>query len=71
MGGVAETQRNETATRLIGYYHHKGLPESVILTIMEAFARQCQPPMERHELARTIQSVLRYPSGAPKAWVGW
>lgn len=70
MRGVPLNLRNETATRLVGYYHRKGLPGPVIATVMESFARSCSPPMDQRELQITIASVLRYPGGG-KEWAGW
>ena len=61
MRGVPEAQRNVTATKLVGYYHRKGLPQAVLTEIMRIFARQCSPPMNERELEETIESVLRYP----------
>lgn len=60
MGGVAEEQRNNTASRLVGYFHHKGLPADVIQSLMVPFAEGCTPAMDLKELHRTIQSVTRY-----------
>lgn len=73
MRGVPEHQRNEMATRLVGYYHAKGLPRIVILELMHVFSRNCTPMMDERELQQTINSVLRYPSGAGKqnGWAGW
>ena len=58
--GVGETQRNQTATRLAGYFHHQGLPEDVIYEVLSTFAERCTPPMDMRELRRTISSVTRY-----------
>lgn len=74
MHGVGESQRNEMATRLIGYYHRKGLPPTVIATVMASFARACTPAMDERELDQTIRSVIRYPQGGramQTAWKGW
>lgn len=60
--GVPESQRNDTAARLAGYFHAKGFPEDIILSIMIPWAQRCSPPMNEYELARTVQSVTRYPS---------
>lgn len=63
LGGVPESQRNDTATRLIGYFHHKGMTEDIIGTIMEQWAGRCSPAFDLSELHRTIMSVTRYPQG--------
>jgi hypothetical protein len=62
-GGVPEHERNDTATRLVGYFHGKGLSASVIDFLLEQFAGRCNPPMDIQELRRTIESVRRYPGG--------
>ena len=62
--GAPEHQRNATATRLIGYFHRKGVPRSAIWQIMAGqFARNCNPPMDERELDRTIDSVTRLEGG--------
>lgn len=53
-------ERNQTATRLIGYFHSKGIPRDVILHLMKQYAERCQPPMSERELLTTIDSVTRY-----------
>ena len=58
--GAPESERNATATRLIGYFHHKGIPADIIEATMLPFAERCTPPMDVAELQRTIQSVTRY-----------
>ena len=59
-GGAPNHQRNATATRLIGYFHSKGIPRDVILATVQPFAEKCQPPMELPELQRTLNSVTSY-----------
>lgn len=61
--GAPLHQRNDEATRLTGYFHRKGLSRAVILQVMSQFAARCNPPMELHELERTIDSVLRLSGG--------
>lgn len=60
LSGVSIEHRNDTAARLIGYFHHKGLPPDIIQATMELFAERCDPPMDIAELHRTIESVTRY-----------
>ena len=60
LSGVSLEHRNDTAARLIGYFHHKGLPSDIITATMELFAERCDPPMDVGELHRTIESVTRY-----------
>ena len=58
--GVPERMRNDTAIRLVGYFHKKNIPADVIYQILVPFASKCSPPMELEELQRTIESVQRY-----------
>ena len=63
---IVENQEARTVAAL------KGLPEDVILTVMESWAGKCSPPMDSRELRQTVQSVLRYPGagGIPPVWEG-
>lgn len=58
--GAAQHVRNDTATRLIGYFHSLGTPRDVIEVILSGFASKCDPPMDARELEATIESVTRY-----------
>jgi|TARA_Y100000296_G_scaffold26121_1_gene30725 hypothetical protein len=58
--GAGHGQRNEIATRLIGYFHSRGIPKDIITAMMTDFAARCQPPMDLSELRTTIASVTRY-----------
>lgn len=60
--GAGDGERNNMATRLVGYFHAKEMPRDVILAVVKPFAERCRPPMELPELHRTINSVLRYQS---------
>ena len=60
LAGVSAGSRDETATRLAGYFHSKGLPEDVILELMRPFGERCQPPYSERDLLKTIKSVGRY-----------
>lgn len=62
--GVGEAERNNTAARLIGYFHSKGIPKDIIQSQLTDFARRCTPPMNEYELHRTIDSVTRYRQAA-------
>ena len=63
--GAPESQRNDTATRLAGYFKSKGHPQDIILAVLEAYAERCNPPMRYDELIRTVESVCRYTTGDP------
>lgn len=58
--GAGQGQRNNLATRVIGYFHSKGIPRDVILETVQQFAQRCRPPIELPELQNIINSVLRY-----------
>lgn len=59
--GVPAEYRNDTATRLAGYFHQKGLPRETVYAILESYAERCNPPMDTRELRATVDSVERYP----------
>ena len=59
--GTTESTRNDSAIRLAGYFHSKGIPKDVIGTIMEPFARRCTPPFNSREMDAVIASATRYP----------
>src|SRR3990167_7226138 len=63
--GAVEGSRNETATRLAGYFHSKSLPPDVVLNILIPFAAKCTPPLERRELEVIVNSVDHYPLPSP------
>ena len=58
--GAGHGQRNEVATRLVGYFHSRNIPKDIITAMMGDFAARCQPPMDLSELRTTIASVTRY-----------
>ena len=58
--GVATGQRNETAAKLVGYFHKKMLPRDIIAEIMDLWASRCRPPMPLDELNQTIRNVTNY-----------
>jgi hypothetical protein len=59
MRGVGSGMRNDTAARLAGYFLGKQMPVDVVLTVMESFARGCNPPLPLRELDTTVRSVAR------------
>jgi hypothetical protein len=58
--GAPDGERNNTAIRLAGYLHSKGLPPDIIAKVMEPYAAKSQPPMNTSELSQVIQSAQRY-----------
>ena len=63
MGGKPEGERNANAARLVGYFHHKGLPSDVIKALVTPFCERCDPPMDELELQAVIDSVTHYQTG--------
>jgi len=64
MQGVPESQRNETAARLAGYWLRKldGNEEDT-LRVLSLWGQPCRPPLDAEEerkLRRTVKSVARY-----------
>ena len=58
--GVGESYRNQTAARLVGYFHKSGVAEDIIYAILTPFAEACTPAMDTRELRRTVSSICRY-----------
>lgn len=58
--GIAEGQRDQSATSLAGYFHSKGLPDDIMEAVMMPFADNCTPPFSLKDLQRVIQSVSKY-----------
>jgi hypothetical protein len=63
--GAPEGQRNDTAARLAGYFHSKGLPADIVETVLlDTFARHCTPAFDPNELREVIHKIDRYPLAA-------
>jgi len=62
--GAPESTRNESAARLIGFFHSRKIPRDIIEKQLMQFAEKCTPPMDLAELRRTIDSVTRYERAA-------
>ena len=58
--GTGQGQRNESATRLAGYFRSVGLPQDVAIAALQGFADRCSPPLDAKELQTVIASVWRY-----------
>jgi len=61
MKGVAEGERNWTATRLAGYLHHKRMAPDIIARFLQSFADKCTPALPMEEVMAVIDSVCKYP----------
>lgn len=58
--GATEGQRNDSASRLAGYFRNLNIPKDVALASMLGFARACTPAMDETELKSVVDSVWRY-----------
>ena len=58
--GVDRGRRNDVASRLVGYFHSKGIAEDIIFTTLKEFANKCTPSMTEQELLVIIRSISRY-----------
>ena len=58
--GAGQGQRNESATRLAGYFRSVGLPRDVAAVTLQSFADRCNPPLDTRELQNVLASVWRY-----------
>ena len=59
MQGVEKGQRNATAAKLGGYYINK-LPPKDVLTILQTWNQNNNPPLEDLDLETVVKSVSRY-----------
>ena len=57
--GVGESYRNQTATRLVGYFHKSGVAEDIIYAILTPFAEACTPAMDTRELRQIGRASCR------------
>lgn len=68
--GASQPGRNDTATRLVGYFHSLGTPKDIIEVLLADFGGRCNPPMDMRELRSTIDSVTRYQMKVHAARIG-
>ena len=69
LSGAPDGQRNDTAVRLAGYFHQRGIPHEIVMSMLRQFADSCIPPMDYRELETVVRSVARYqrnPTGGYK-----
>ena len=57
--GAPQGTRNQTATKLAGYFHNYQLPEDVMWEIMRTFGERCTPPYSERELRGVIRWANR------------
>jgi len=65
MQGVGKGERNSTATKIAGYWINKLQPEDVI-TILDTWNQQNNPPLSQSDIERVVKSVTRYKPETPK-----
>ena len=60
LAGVGEGLRDQTCTRLAGFFLHAGLdPVTVEAVLAESFARNCTPPFPLEDLRKCVRSIAR------------
>lgn len=59
LAGVPKGQRNDTATRLAGYFLRRLTPQ-ITLEILQSWNLKNQPPLDDRELFRIVSSVKSY-----------
>lgn len=57
--GIGKGERQDTLTRLAGYYLGKGIPDDITISTLEPFGRACDPPISPREIELTVRSVAR------------
>jgi len=58
--GVSEGERNNTATRLAGYFHSQHVAANIILEQLRLWNEKNDPPLNDNELETIVNSVSRY-----------
>jgi hypothetical protein len=57
--GAPAGKRNDSLTRLAGYFAGKEIPEDVAMVLLAEFAGRCRPPIGGDELGETVASAYR------------
>jgi hypothetical protein len=57
--GVSTPGRNDTCSRLAGYFAGKGVEEGTAQILLLEWAKKCRPPLEPEETVTTVASVYR------------
>lgn len=58
--GVGEGQRDQTCTRLAGYFLKKGIPaEAVTALLAESFGKACVPQFSARDVDKCVKSIAR------------
>lgn len=58
--GVGAGMRDQTCTRLAGFFLKKGIdPDTVVSLLSESFARSCDPPFDPRDVEKCVRSIAR------------
>lgn len=58
--GVGQGQRADLCTKLAGYFLGRGIPRSIVTTMLiEGFARRCTPPFPADEVRTTVANIAK------------
>jgi replicative DNA helicase len=63
--GVPEGLRNDTCARLAGYFVSLGMPDDVVVAVLETFASRCRPPFPLADVRRVVASIARAEAQKP------
>jgi len=66
LAGVNEGSRDDTCTRLAGYFKEHLLPQEVVAAMLVAWGQRCSPPFPTAEVLKCVKSVFRYPTVGPR-----
>ena len=59
MKGVESGGRNDACARLSGYFASKGLPQDVVLSLLQDWNSKNEPPLPRDEVSVTVASIFK------------
>lgn len=66
--GVSKGARDQTGTRLAGYFLGKNVPASIVeAVLLDTFARRCAPPFPAEELRKCVRSIAGRENGGGAA----
>jgi hypothetical protein len=57
LSGVPRGERNDTATKLAGYFAGLGVPQDILFAVLESWNARNKAPLPRRELRRTVDSI--------------
>lgn len=59
MQGAGDGLRDNTCTRLAGYFLKKKMPDDIVRETLYVFADRCRPPMDHKDVDRVVTSVKK------------